>query len=121
MSALLQLLQWTNSISSHDQTRGATRSSWKIFTAVSGPKYDGKYLHDLLKESLGETKWHETLSLGLTVFGGVFKKFYYSRVFIIYFRIFLENILGYLIVEEFLEYILEYFFNIKKNLDYFLE
>ncbi|CDP01334.1 unnamed protein product [Coffea canephora] len=29
---------------------------------LSGPKYDGKYLHDLLKERLWETKWHETLT-----------------------------------------------------------
>ena len=42
-------------------------------------------------------------------FGGVFEKLCCSRVFRVYFEIFLENILGYLRVEEFLEYILRYF------------
>ena len=48
-------------------------------------------------------------------FWGVFEKFYCSRVFRVYFGIFLENILKYLRVVEFLKY----FLNIKKN--YFLE
>ncbi|KAL3505170.1 hypothetical protein ACH5RR_035011 [Cinchona calisaya] len=34
----------------------------KIVKAVTGPKYDGKYLHNLLKEKLGETKLHQTLT-----------------------------------------------------------
>ncbi|KAL3505176.1 hypothetical protein ACH5RR_035017 [Cinchona calisaya] len=34
----------------------------KLVKAVTGPKYDGKYLHDLLREKLGETKLHETLT-----------------------------------------------------------
>ncbi|KAM6550090.1 hypothetical protein CsatB_021766 [Cannabis sativa] len=34
----------------------------KIVKALSGPKYDGKYLHKLVKEKLGETKLHETLT-----------------------------------------------------------
>ncbi|CDP11077.1 unnamed protein product [Coffea canephora] len=29
---------------------------------VTGPKYDGKYLHNLLKQKLGETKLHQTLT-----------------------------------------------------------
>ena len=57
----------------------------------------------------------------LAVFGVIFEKFYCSRVFRVYFGIFLENILEYLRVVEFLKYILEYFLNIKKNLNYFLE
>ena len=46
---------------------------------------------------------------GLAVFRGVFEKFCCNRVFKAYFGIFLENILGYLRVEEFLKYILRYF------------
>ena len=46
---------------------------------------------------------------GLAIFGSIFEKLCCSRVFRIYFEIFLENILGYLRVEEFLEYILRYF------------
>ena len=46
---------------------------------------------------------------GLVIFGGIFEKICCSRVFRLYFGIFLENILGYLRVEEFLEYILRYF------------
>ncbi|KAF4353047.1 hypothetical protein G4B88_010036, partial [Cannabis sativa] len=34
----------------------------KIVKALSGPKYDGKYLHKLVKEKLGETKLNETLT-----------------------------------------------------------
>ena len=49
------------------------------------------------------------------------KKNYCSRLFRVYFGIFLEYILEYLRVVEFLEYILGYFLNIKKKLDYFLE
>ncbi|XP_073132654.1 patatin-like protein 2 [Henckelia pumila] len=34
----------------------------KLAKAFSGPTYSGKYLHSLLKEKLGETKLHETLT-----------------------------------------------------------
>ncbi|KAK2994428.1 hypothetical protein RJ640_001244 [Escallonia rubra] len=34
----------------------------KVATALSGPKYDGKYLHKLLKEKLGSTRLHQTLT-----------------------------------------------------------
>ncbi|XP_027091093.1 patatin-like protein 2 isoform X1 [Coffea arabica] len=34
----------------------------KLVKAVTGPKYDGKYLHNLLKQKLGETKLHQTLT-----------------------------------------------------------
>jgi patatin-like phospholipase/acyl hydrolase len=30
--------------------------------ALSGPKYDGKYLHNLVKEKLGRTRLHQTLT-----------------------------------------------------------
>ena len=29
---------------------------------LSGPKYDGKYLHNLLQQKVGKTKLHETLT-----------------------------------------------------------
>ena len=59
--------------------------------------------------------------VGLAIFGSIFEKFYCSRFFRVYFGIFLENILKYLRIVEFLKYILGYFLNIKKNLDYFLK
>jgi len=34
----------------------------KIIRALSGPKYDGKYLHSLVKEKLGNTRLHQTLT-----------------------------------------------------------
>ncbi|KAE8126197.1 hypothetical protein FH972_020938 [Carpinus fangiana] len=34
----------------------------KIIKALSGPKYDGKYLHRLVKEKLGSTRLHQTLT-----------------------------------------------------------
>ncbi|CAI9115770.1 OLC1v1016762C1 [Oldenlandia corymbosa var. corymbosa] len=37
-------------------------SAEKIVKAISGPKYDGKYLHELLHEKLGDIKLHETLT-----------------------------------------------------------
>ncbi|KAL6318314.1 hypothetical protein AAG906_039406 [Vitis piasezkii] len=43
---------------SHDPIPHVT----KVVTALSGPKYDGKYLHNLVKEKLGETRLHQTLT-----------------------------------------------------------
>ncbi|XP_022144334.1 patatin-like protein 2 [Momordica charantia] len=34
----------------------------KMLKFLSGPKYDGKYLHKLVKEKLGDTKLHQTLT-----------------------------------------------------------
>ncbi|KAG8632591.1 patatin-like protein 2 [Manihot esculenta] len=34
----------------------------KVIKALSGPKYDGKYLHYLIKEKLGNTKLNQTLT-----------------------------------------------------------
>ena len=58
---------------------------------------------------------------GLAIFGSIFEKFYSSIVFRVYFGIFLKKILEYLRVIEFLKYILDYFLNIKKKLNYFLK
>lgn len=33
-----------------------------FFSAISGPKYDGKYLHSIVKDILGDTKLHQTLT-----------------------------------------------------------
>ncbi|XP_069153538.1 patatin-like protein 2 isoform X2 [Solanum lycopersicum] len=38
---------------------GSMIKGWKFLT---GPKYNGKYLHRVIKEKLGETKLHETLT-----------------------------------------------------------
>ncbi|GMH13841.1 hypothetical protein Nepgr_015682 [Nepenthes gracilis] len=41
-------------------------SSWttigKVFKEVEGPRYDGKYLREILKEKLGNTRLHQTLT-----------------------------------------------------------
>ncbi|XP_010059970.2 patatin-like protein 2 [Eucalyptus grandis] len=34
----------------------------KIIKAVAGPKYDGKYLHDVVREELGDKRLHQTLT-----------------------------------------------------------
>ncbi|RDY06347.1 Patatin-like protein 2, partial [Mucuna pruriens] len=34
----------------------------KLFRLLRGPKYDGKYLHAVVREKLGETRLHETLT-----------------------------------------------------------
>ena len=34
----------------------------KTIKALAGPKYDGKYLHNLVKEKLGHTKLEKTLT-----------------------------------------------------------
>ncbi|XP_056177304.1 patatin-like protein 2 [Syzygium oleosum] len=34
----------------------------KIIKAVAGPKYDGKYLHKLVREKLGDKRLHQTLT-----------------------------------------------------------
>ncbi|XP_059636492.1 patatin-like protein 2 [Cornus florida] len=34
----------------------------KIIKVFSGPKYDGKYLHNIIKEKLGDKRLHETLT-----------------------------------------------------------
>ncbi|TYJ35123.1 hypothetical protein E1A91_A05G215200v1 [Gossypium mustelinum] len=33
-----------------------------VVKSLMGPKYDGKYLHDLVREMLGETRLHQTLT-----------------------------------------------------------
>ncbi|KAJ1397412.1 Patatin-like phospholipase domain [Sesbania bispinosa] len=34
----------------------------KLFRSLRGPKYDGKYLHQVVREKLGEIRLHETLT-----------------------------------------------------------
>ncbi|CAJ2641031.1 unnamed protein product [Trifolium pratense] len=34
----------------------------KLFKSLTGPKYDGKYLHNVVREKLGEVRVHETLT-----------------------------------------------------------
>lgn len=46
----------------------STYSGWlfprarKIIKALAGPKYDGKYLHGLVREKLGDKKLNQTLT-----------------------------------------------------------
>ncbi|KAF8377525.1 hypothetical protein HHK36_030907 [Tetracentron sinense] len=44
------------------QKRGMFASARKLFKAVTGPKYDGKYLHSIVREKLGEKRLHQTLT-----------------------------------------------------------
>lgn len=44
------------------QTRGPFAWMVNIFKAMTGPKYNGKYLHKLIKDILGDTRLHNTLT-----------------------------------------------------------
>uniref|UniRef100_A0A2P2KDJ9 Patatin n=1 Tax=Rhizophora mucronata TaxID=61149 RepID=A0A2P2KDJ9_RHIMU len=44
------------------QDRSPLASATKVVKALSGPKYDGKYLHQLVKEKLGDKHIHQTLT-----------------------------------------------------------
>ncbi|XP_059637285.1 patatin-like protein 2 isoform X1 [Cornus florida] len=44
------------------QESGRFAHGTKIIKALSGPKYDGKYLHNIVREKLGNTRLHETLT-----------------------------------------------------------
>lgn len=37
-------------------------SALKYYRAVSGPKYDGKYLHSIVRKKLGNVRLHQTLT-----------------------------------------------------------
>ncbi|KAK8941574.1 hypothetical protein KSP40_PGU022471 [Platanthera guangdongensis] len=37
-------------------------TSWRFVRALFQPRYDGKYLHNLLREILGDTRLHQTLT-----------------------------------------------------------
>ncbi|KAK8931160.1 hypothetical protein KSP39_PZI016993 [Platanthera zijinensis] len=41
---------------------GIFGTTGRLISEIAGPKYDGKYLHSLVKQILGETKLHQTLS-----------------------------------------------------------
>lgn len=44
------------------QLRGAFGRMMRIFRSVSGPCYDGKYLHEVVRKNLGSTMLHQTLT-----------------------------------------------------------
>nr|XP_019707266.1 patatin-like protein 2 [Elaeis guineensis] len=44
------------------QRTGLLAGALNLLGAVSGPKYDGKFLHSKVKELLGDTKLHQTLT-----------------------------------------------------------
>ncbi|KAL4196940.1 hypothetical protein AMTRI_Chr04g185620 [Amborella trichopoda] len=44
------------------QSSGVLASTTKLMGVVSRPKYDGKYLHDLIRRELGDKKLHQTLT-----------------------------------------------------------
>lgn len=41
---------------------GILTSAMSLLGAVTGPRYDGKYLHSKIRKLLGGTKMHETLT-----------------------------------------------------------
>uniref|UniRef100_A0A0D9XEK2 Patatin n=2 Tax=Leersia perrieri TaxID=77586 RepID=A0A0D9XEK2_9ORYZ len=44
------------------QLRGPFGRMMRIFRSMSGPSYDGKHLHEVLREKLGSTRLHQTLT-----------------------------------------------------------
>ncbi|XP_073103431.1 patatin-like protein 2 isoform X1 [Elaeis guineensis] len=44
------------------QCGGPLGQAAKILRAISGPRYDGKYLHELVRRKLGSIKLHQTLT-----------------------------------------------------------
>ncbi|XVF64007.1 hypothetical protein PTKIN_Ptkin09bG0132600 [Pterospermum kingtungense] len=44
----------------HDSSPFAPAAN--VVKSLMGPKYDGKYLHDIVREKLGETRLHQTLT-----------------------------------------------------------
>ncbi|XP_052202513.1 patatin-like protein 2 [Diospyros lotus] len=44
------------------QNGGRFASIRNTFKSLNGPKYDGAYLHEIIKEKLGETRLHKTLT-----------------------------------------------------------
>ncbi|KAI3972644.1 hypothetical protein MKX01_019302 [Papaver californicum] len=55
-------LKHSHMIFPHKNSGGLLGSVINLFGTVAGPKYDGKYLHSLLKKLLGDTKMDQTLS-----------------------------------------------------------
>ena len=41
---------------------GICASVVNLVKILTGPKYDGKYLHKLIRKELGDTKFHQTLT-----------------------------------------------------------
>ncbi|XP_049934939.1 patatin-like protein 2 isoform X2 [Nymphaea colorata] len=44
------------------QSSGLWSNIKKLICAITGPKYDGQYLHELIRSQLGDTKLHQTLT-----------------------------------------------------------
>uniref|UniRef100_A0A0E0E519 Patatin n=2 Tax=Oryza meridionalis TaxID=40149 RepID=A0A0E0E519_9ORYZ len=44
------------------QLRGPLGRMMRIFRSMSGPSYDGKHLHEVVREKLGSTRLHQTLT-----------------------------------------------------------
>jgi patatin-like phospholipase/acyl hydrolase len=44
------------------QLRGPFGRMMRIFRSMSGPSYDGKHLHEVVREKLGSTRLHQTLT-----------------------------------------------------------
>ncbi|KAI3898002.1 hypothetical protein MKX03_027537 [Papaver bracteatum] len=55
-------LEHSPKIFPHKNSGGLLGSVVNLFGTVAGPKYDGKYLHSLLRQFMGDTKMHQTLS-----------------------------------------------------------
>ncbi|KAG2724470.1 hypothetical protein I3843_01G017800 [Carya illinoinensis] len=44
------------------QAKGICASAVNLLKVLIGPKYDGKYLHNLIRKNLGDTKLHQTVT-----------------------------------------------------------
>nr|XP_023875259.1 patatin-like protein 1 [Quercus suber] len=51
-----------NSLKIFPQACGIFASAVNLVKILTGPKYDGKYLHKLIRKELGDTKLHQTLT-----------------------------------------------------------
>jgi patatin-like phospholipase/acyl hydrolase len=62
---LIVLVNWIANLSGQhffSFFRGPFGRVMRIFRSLSGPSYDGKYLHDVVRKKLGITRLHETLT-----------------------------------------------------------
>ena len=46
----------------HFDDSGLCGAIERVFRSLGGPRYDGQYLHKIVRETLGETRLHSTLT-----------------------------------------------------------
>jgi patatin-like phospholipase/acyl hydrolase len=59
-------VDWIGNLSVNSLTvcfhRGAFGRIMRMLRSLSGPSYDGKYLHEVVRQKLGNTRLHQTLT-----------------------------------------------------------